>query len=390
MKHKAFSVLVFTAFTLLSFDSCKKEQAVIEIPQLEQTNIDHKWYYFTQNGFEQTSLPQTSSLQSLKPWTESLRISDAATGKDGKGYLLVNKLGILVFDKDSNGYPIAIQDYQLFSSSSAANLTFSDSVPYFTLFRNSFFNKDATTSHTPDNDKNRSYMVRIASGERMLYPVLTYGDIGIADGGEVTGTTFRQDDFIISIKTTDKGRVNFTYKQCIPIGSYESFSPVTNSEKLFIKEVAEQTFRQDNTPLLISQAPQRLQTLLKSIPKSFPYAVSLKYTDGLSPVHYVNTDSDEYTPATAIIDDEWIASVFADGTTYFSGAIKNRTLINNGQNIVFRLPKLPKNYIYSSFCMSYDYLIVGWEENDFYRTGRSGFLIVDMANLLCNTESSLK
>ena len=387
---RAFTILAYTALCLITLTSCGKKNVTEGIPQIKETGNDHKWYYFTQNGFEETSLPQVSSLQSLKPWTESLRISDANTGKDGKGFLLVNKLGILVFDSNGEGIPVSIQDYQLFSSASASNLTFSDSIPYFTLYRNSFFNKNAVTQASSFSDENRSYLVRIAPDSRMLYPVITYGDLGLAEGGEITGSRFNKDDFYISIKTTDRGKTNFTYEQCIPIGSYESFLPVTKEGKLFINEISEQTYRNDNTPVPLTEAPERLKELLKAIPQSFAYAITLKKTDGLSPSYYINTPAAEYTPATAVMDDEWIAAIFADGTTYFAGAVKNRGLLNNGKTVAFRLPKLPKTYIYTSFCISYDYLIAGWEETDFFKTGRSGFLVVDLANLFYGKEAVLK
>ena len=117
--------------------------------------------------------------------------------------------------------------------------------------------------------------------------------------------------------------------------------------------------------------------------QSFDFALECKTAGGVSPRYFTTTlDGDGLTHASTIISDGWICAVFSDGTTYFNGALEGRHIVNSGKNMAFRLPKLPEGYVYSSFCISGNKMAVSWEESDFYKTGRSGFLVVDLGKVL--------
>ena len=134
---------------------------------------------------------------------------------------------------------------------------------------------------------------------------------------------------------------------------------------------------------------------MSSIPQNFSFSVECKNSGGTSPKTFISgsdfgsetAESSENSfliNAHAIIADDWICAVFSDGTTYFNGALDGEPILNNGKNAAFRLPKLPQNYIYGPFCISGTTLAVAWEESDFYKTGRSGFLTVDLKKVLYN------
>lgn len=390
---KNITVLIISVLSSSFTISCndeKKNMAEIEktMKQLPQKSDDHYWYAFSNGSFVQVSLPQNSSLQAMKPWTESTRISDADTGLDGNGYMLVNHIGALLFEKQET--PTVINDKQLLSKSTASNLIFSDGNAYFTLSRNSTFNKkteDDTENQPGSIGSNRPYLIRISKENRMLYPCVTYGDLKIEEGEEISGSFFNGKEWISSIKydgrdpLTGKEKVEFRYEKWSSYQSYASLSAQTKDGKLLIQEAFEKDYRNPNTPVDMSSAPERLKSLLSPIPESFNYNVTMRLTGGESPRYFVHGTLSGSTNANAIESDSWICAVFADGTTYFSGALDGKYLINGGKTVAFRLPKMPKNYFYTNFCISGDFLVVGWEENDFYKTGRSGFLTVNMAKL---------
>ncbi len=378
---KMMKKIILIAASVLLLAGCGKKQA-LPVKEISEKSKDHQWYFFTNQGFEQTSLPQKSGISSLKPWTETLRGSDGNTSSDGKGFLLVNRMGLIIFEDSGN--PVLLHDYQLFSNSTASNLIFDNGNPYITLSRSSFFNKTAALdSNKTEEDSNRPYLVRIARETRNFFPAITYGDLNLADAGEITGTHFDGKDFHISIKTMKGNKTYFSYAKFNCMAPLETLQPFTQSGKVNLSESSETAFRSKVFPFKYEEAPKRLKNLLKSIPDNFNFTIACRNAGGVSPRLYATSfDEDILTQANAIISDGWSCAVFSDGTTYFNGALDGRHVLNGGKNTAFRLPKLPENYIYGPFCISGNKLAVCWEESDFYKTGRSGFLVVDLGKVL--------
>jgi hypothetical protein len=86
--------------------------------------------------------------------------------------------------------------------------------------------------------------------------------------------------------------------------------------------------------------------------------------------------------AKAIISQSWSAALFEDGTLYIEGALPGKHILRGGKPVAIRLPKLDKGYIYSDFVISGTTLYAAWEETDFYKIKRSGFLSVDLDSTL--------
>lgn len=378
----------FAATATLFFAGCKDKKDAgtafeANIQEFSEKSSDHKWYYFSDGSYTETDLPQRSPILSLKPWTESFRICDGNVTSSGKGLLLVNHFGVLLFD--GNGEPRLIQDSALFSGTTAGNLVFENGVPFFTLAKNSFFNKNAASS-SEKNESETSHVIRLSLENSMFFPVITYGDLKIAQNAEVSGTYFDGNEWFSSIKSSENGRTDFRYIKWKPNGELSTLSPATKSGKVAISEISKDEYRKNLSPKNFSKAPERLKTLLSSIPADFDFSVSLRKDGGASPEYFSGSaqsknGGENANEANAILTPDWICAVFGDGTVYFSGSLKGRTLLNNGKTVAFRLPKLPSEYVYGDFCISGDYLAVAWEETDFYKTGRSGFLVVNMAEI---------
>lgn len=371
---------VFVIISAFLFSGCLNKNAPENIPLSVNTKF-HQWYYFTADGFQKTSLPQASEIASLKPWSESFRVSQANCDSNGNGYLLVNRLGAVFFEEGKA--PVLFQDRQLFSENSASNMFFSEGEAFFTLSKNTFFNPEASLEENFSNTQERPFLVRIDTPSRSFFPVLTYSDISLSYGGEITGTYFDGRTFISSVKTLENGKTKFTFLKYTPKGSLSSLSPHSQKGKIDIEETTKEEYRKVSSPSPFSSSPKRLTELLNSLPKNFDFSVTLKNTEGSSPRLYAtNPEQENLTEAKAIIAPEWICAVFCDGTVYFRGALKDREIAGNSKTIAFKLPKLPEGYVYTDFCISYDTMAAGWEEKDFYKTGRSGFITVDLGEVL--------
>lgn len=379
-KIAIFSLCTISMMALVACKN-KKTESVQNIPETSFT--DHAWYYFTSDGFASANLPQASAIQALKPWTESLRVNAANSDEKGKGWLLVNRLGMISFDED--GKPLLFQDYRLFSNSTAENLFFSDGMPFFTLYKSSFFNEDSAVDLKKlagKADSNRPYLVRLQTDSKTFFPAVTYGDLNLTDGGEITGSFYDGKNFYSCIKSTEDSRIVFDYIKWFCPASLASLSPVTQNEKVKIFDSNESEYRTVKSPKNFAKAPERLKELLANIPADFSFIVNCSNAGGFSPNSFLNGNGENSLKAEAIISSGWICALFSDGTTYFSGALDGKFILNKGEPIAFRLPKLSEGFSYSYFCISGGKLAAAWEENDFYKTGRSGFLIVDLANIL--------
>lgn len=365
--------------TLLAFSGCNKKTENKNISPEIQVNLpqkssDHQWFYFNNGSFTETDLPQHSPILSLKPWTESVRICDGNVNSEGKGYLLVNHFGVMIFDHSDS--PSLVQDMQMFSDSTAGNLVFENSEPFFTLSKNSFFNKSAVP-----NLKDKPHIVRLSEENKMFLPVVTHGDLKLEDSAEVSGTFYDGNRWISSIKTSAAGKTTFEYIEWKSVGALGSLPPFSQQGKISIRRIDEASYRKNNSPESFSKAPARLKELLSDLPSDFDFLLSCHDVDGVSPRYFARTNTDDGALASAIINDSWICVVFGDGTTYFCGGLEGEPLINNGKTVAFRLPKLPEGYSYGDFCISGNYMIISWEENDFYKTGRSGFLTVNLKEI---------
>ncbi len=381
------ATLSLCTISLLALIACKNKKIDSDSAQnIPETSVtDHAWYYFTSDGFATANLPQSSAIQALKPWTESLRVNAANSDGNGRGWLLVNRLGMISFDED--GKPLLFQDYRLFSNSTAENLFFSDGMPFFTLYKSSFFNEDSavdikSSSSSNKGDANRPYLVRLNTESKTFFPAVTYGDLNLTDGGEITGSFYDGMNFYSCVKSTEDTRIVFDYIKWKTPAALTSLSPVTQSGKVKLSGSNESEYRNVKSPKNFSKAPERLQELLANIPADFNFIVTCSTAGGFSPNSFLSGSGESSLKAEAIVAPGWICALFSDGTTYFSGALDGKFILNKGEPVAFRLPKLPDGFSYNYFCISGGKMAAAWEESDFYKTGRSGFLIVDLANIL--------
>ena len=163
-------------------------------------------------------------------------------------------------------------------------------------------------------------------------------------------------------------------------------SAFSTEKKINIQSSSEDEFRRCKRINSFSEAPERIKKLFTCLPENFNFSIECKTAGGPSSRFYENkTNKNSVTAEGKVqLSDTWVAAVFKDGTMYFSGAISERRIINNSKPIAIRLPKLPEGFIYTDFGITGDTLYASWEEVAFYETGRSGFISVDLGQILYN------
>ncbi|MBO5137007.1 MAG: hypothetical protein J6B81_00725 [Spirochaetaceae bacterium] len=375
-EKKFLYVVNLILFFFLVFTSCNSKNTKKPI-QNEITELKaHTWYYFSKNGISTVDLPQNVPETAIKPWTEAIRIT--AAGNSAKdSCALVNRLGILDF---SSGTPVLVRDVQLFSYVTADSLLFTPEGPAFHLYRNAYFNKEISATV----QEKRTLIALYDSNQFICKPVLSYSDFGIPEGSEITSILPKNGSWLAVVKTATQEKTNFKY---MSFSTPDEDGTIPNPEAAAITatEIDADTFRMAQLPQPFENAPVPLKNLFAEIPVPFDFYLSCRTEGEMAAVLYDNTMLQSPVggylwQGCGLICQKGAVAVFSDGTTYMNNSLLLNDSMAEGVT-AFRLPKLPGGFVYGEFTVSGDKMYVAWEETDFYKTGRSGFICVDLNQL---------
>lgn len=375
---------------LLTVSCSNRQQKVIPIQTIEEHEKNHAWYYFTDTTFLPVDKPQNVPANIERAWTEAVRISSAATAPHTKtAYAIVNRLGMLELTKDTMEL---YGENTLFPLNTADSLVFSDGTPVFYLYKSTFFNQDMLSVPHFSSDTDvvslpelaRPFLIEFNPKTKAMFPLVSYANIHLTNEDQVTGIFWNGKTWVCSAKRMTNDGVVFSYFKWEPLVPLTELSPALNKDSVVFYKSSAEEYRSLNTPALFDKAPQEIRTLLASIPKSYSFYLTLKDEDGTSPKSYYHEGTDEKT-ANAFAATKaacgFTIALFPDGTTYVSYDQNGKEKIS-----AFRLPLLPEGCSYGDFAVAENTLYVAWEERNFYKTGRSGFLSVDLADVLKLTQ----
>ena len=390
---KIFKVLLCCFFVVLGLSGCKKNKKTVEIQDILQNKTDktaHKWFYFLPDGFAEVDKPRNASFAGSIPYTEALRIScanNAATSSGpwgNKAFALVNRLGVLCFEGDK----ISIaKDVSVFSERTAGNLVFIDDEVVFSVYKSAFFNDTIDSEMYKSNPLEHLFLIHFDDKKKISYPLLNCGNLTSQNDSEVTDFVWDGTNWYCSLKRIagEDGRTAFSYIKFRPMGSLLSVSPVSAGEALTVQPSDANEFRQAMRVKDYSAAPERIKKMLEGFADTVPFIIEVKSAGGSSPRIYENLPQGAVAQelnAKAIIAQSWSAALFEDGTLFIEGALPGKHILRGGKAVAVRLPKLDKGYVYSDFVISGTVLYAAWEETDFYKINRSGFLSVDLDSTL--------
>ncbi len=348
-----------------------------EISDLQQVSVvkkSHKWFGFSQDAMTEIDLPQNAPIVMEQPWTEAVRISSAgcvpasASNSEYDAYALVNRLGLLGFSGENMHL---FSDSSVFQTQTADSLVFSEGTPVFYLYKSSFFNKNEKA------EDNRCFLYDMIPSSGTFYPLVSYDNLKLSNDEEMVGFFWDGDTWTCAAKRILDSEIEFKYFTWQPLIDLTELSPALSSDGYIFKPATEDVFKTINMPRLFSQASDELKALVFSIPDDFSFYVTWRDTSGTSPVSYYQAGSVSSTMnAKGCCDSRsgYSVIVFSDGTTYIKHG-------NDGVSAL-RLPLLPAGYAYGEVAVSDGWLYVSWEENNFYKTKRAGFIQINIADVL--------
>ena len=386
----AFTITIFS-ITIL-FCSCKKKASQEQIPvqnaiSVEITKSNHAWYYFSTTGFHRVDRLQNVPAQSAKPWTESIRISSAnneacTQNTDSKAFAIVNRLGILSFNDDAI---YLSQDANLFTDRTAGNLVFLNNIPVFSVYKSAFFNDTILAPDYKNDSSSHLFLLQFDNNAKISYPVLNCNNLTDKINSEVTDFYWNGLEWCCSIKTISDVKNEFSYIRFKPLVPLLSLSPSTADSRIDITECDADFFRNCRVQYDYKDSPDRIKKLLSGFDAKLPFIVEVKNAGGSSPRTFQNSvpgSTEKELNAKAILSASWSAALFEDGTLFLEGALPGKHILRSGKAVAIRLPKLPVGFVYSDFVISGTTLYAAWEESSFYKTGRAGFLQVNLERTL--------
>lgn len=380
MKNKFSSIKKITfsiSVILFIFSSCSKKQEQ-QIANVELPSKNHTWYYFHNGNFFTTEKPQLSPEIIKKPWTEATRISCASVANDfsestPQGYAIVNTQGILVFQDKDIEY---CKDSTIFSNNTADNIVFYEGYPVFSVYKSSFFNSEITTN------KDNPFLIQFNPETKIFYPILNNNNLNTT--GNIIDYIWNGTYWTCCAKSKQNEKIDFSYFTFQPKINLLSITPTTAENNIHISQTSVSEYRNIKEQVPFTKAPERIKHLLKTLPQNISFELKCYTTGSHSPrnFHKTNNSSNQTLKASGIIAESWTAVLFQDGTLFLDGALYNRSVLNKGNPLALRLPKLPAGYTYNDFVITGTSLYAAWEETSFFQTGRSGFLHVNLENLL--------
>ncbi|MGL4986880.1 MAG: hypothetical protein ACRC5H_07065 [Treponemataceae bacterium] len=371
-------------FILMLFFGCKKNNAPrVGLAIDEKTNLSinektntHRWFYFTKNSIAEIDSLNRIPLIEHRPWTEAVRISGATRTNNG-AFFLVNRGGLLSLPASQAEKINLFTDAMIFSDFTADSLLSVDGSPVFKIYKNNFFNTEAQNSSNP-------FLIQYNLETNTFYPLLSPKDIELSETTQVVNIFFDGSIWTGSFKYLANERVLFDFIQFSTYNSLLSLKNIAKTGKIEKKYISNESYKAIAGPKPFSSAPAPLLKILHSVSANQPFMLSYSEINSPSPLLYVNTlsEKDDYLQAKSFFGKTFLVTVFSDGTTYFLGSLPH-----NPKNIIdavkiFKLPKLPPNFVYSDIVCFGKMLYVGWEETFFYETGRSGFIAVDLESTL--------
>lgn len=379
---KKYCAILLALISIFIF-SCKKNNVEEEAPLFSDFEVTetkeistHNWYYFTKDNFLKSKEVLNISEVFECPWSEATRISSALQ-LEKSGFMAVNKLGILHFLEDGN---IKLyKDDSIFKNVTIGGLLNINDNPFFYIYKNDFFNNE--------ENHNNTFLYHFRAGTGIFYPTLSKSQLQIDKDTEIISLHKEENNFFATLKTVKQDKVIFDYSKILinDINSLLTAAPkYLNLEK---NSVDETVIRNFSTPIPFQEAPKRLKSLLERVPGNLHFTVETAINKYDSKVIYINQNQQDLQSnipisCKAVLNDTYSIGVFADGTTFFAGSLPDKYILNSGKTLAFRLPKLPKGFSYGEIVVAGNNLICSWEEKDFYKILRSGFLVVDLEEVL--------
>ncbi|HNY20986.1 MAG TPA: hypothetical protein PKO22_02440 [Treponemataceae bacterium] len=352
--------LTMIVILLVALCGCSKGKAADgqAVSDEAPTQKSSGWYYFSDSGIHPAENPASIPPRKFVPWTEAVRVSDAAVVNDVPAFL-INRLGLMTgadADKASE-----MHTAQFFSQSTAAGILRVGDSTAVRMYRNSFFSEASPTDSGPN-----AFLAAYEPESGRFNALLSSADLGLEADAQCVSLDRFGSMWYASFKTVKGNKVDFDYLEFPEIPAKDKSSGAVDLSG--VKKLSSESFQKSVTPFGLSDVPETLKPMIAKLPESLACTIRV-YTDStLSTQTYARRGEGDALEAVAYASKDRSAMLFSDGTFYYRG--------NNSSDSIktIQLPSLSRGYVYTSFILTGNTLLAAWEEQRFFETGRSGIL----------------
>ncbi|MGP1439709.1 MAG: hypothetical protein ACTTJ3_03095 [Treponema sp.] len=380
--RKALSTVLL--FLVLLF-SCNKNKngSTLENEELPKVKTTIQTYYFSQKSLGESheilhgvsSVDKCSECDFL-PWTESTRISGIGFF-EGEACFIVNKIGVFPF---SNLFTQSVDIFPnpLFPFFTASGFYNTDVGFLVKSYKNTMFESIGTFEEDKLNYEELPILNRYNPITKDLEAILFPHHFALPAYAALTELYYNAGWFA-SFKLDDGKNVQFRYFKFNNINDIlnASYTPITA-----------EIFMEAMLPILedserFSSLPAPLIRLIKIVEEK---SVNIEYFDSNfpSPLKILRNTGKANNLEISKYEAVAFSNSTKDDTVY-------ALLLNNGKLYIYAtkeevasiylLPKLPNNFSYTYFALNENVILAGWEEQDFFECGRTGFITVPLEKL---------
>jgi hypothetical protein len=321
------------------------------------------WFYFSDSGIHQAKSPADIPARKFLPWTEAIRVSDAAIVENSPA-LLINRLGLMT--SGSSDSASALHTDSLFQTATAAGICKTDTGTAIRFYRNSFFAADSGEQ----GDSGGVCLAGYAPDSGKFSVVLRAADLGRDGEAQCVALDRVGPSWFASFKSERGGKVDFSY---LTFASIPERGPSDSSPDITgVRTISKDEYQRSVTPAAVSSAGESLVSLLSKIPSLPPLTLRVYSRSMKSTRVYTRSGEGTSVEGWAYVSDDKTAVLFADGT--FCVCPDN----SSGTVHTLKLPALSTGYVYTSFILTGSTLLAAWEEQRFFETGRAGILEIPL------------
>lgn len=353
------------------FPACKKHSdgggaSSDPVPAVmkEPTKPAPRWYAFSQADEGTFTVRRVASVQAVsdstfRPWTEAVRVSGIGLMYK-QPLVLVNRGGIFSIPQLTKADKEVLVCEPFFAGRTARGLYDTDAGTLVVLHIN-------TILSSTDTAPSRPFLCRYNPVSESCDSLLSAADIGIPPTAQCTALEHNGTMWYASFKREDAGQVFFTYT---------AFDSITALSKKQYTRISKETFQAAVSPSDIRRSELYAPAFLQSTPvyvqifeKGRAYRTRYKHAEG------VEQEESAYGFITKPHDTVRIESavLFSDGHAYVKDGLDYKHI---------PLPPLPQGFVYTH-CLPYENtLVAAWEEQAFFKVGRSGLLVYPLELVL--------
>lgn len=352
---KRMLILAVAALFISCGGNTSRQQTEVSAEQPAEASVKTgpQWFYLSENGIHQADNPASIPARTFRPWTEAVRVTDAAIIQ-GAPVFLINKLGIMA--GGAAGSAPALHRDSLLAAATSGGIYRTDTGAGIRLFRNSIF----AEGEGPGGEQ--PCMIEWNPSTGSVSPWLSSLDFGLSKEAQMVALDRIGTRWYASFKTVTSSKVDFDYIE------FQQFPQKGAPASAGMRKINQDQYISAITPFSFADAPEQLVSLLEVIPESTGLTVRTYSRSAKAGQTYQRSGEGGSVDASAYVSDDRTAVLFSDGTFYYRPDNTSR------KRVILRLPALSSGYVYTSFIITGKSLLASWEEQRFYETGRAGLL----------------